>query len=146
MDLAFGDHAEIILSKLVPFKLIFATTSDPHCSPGVDNITLMGGDDVAFGGGNKDYLYGNEGQDTLVGDFGVLDFRTEIRPNRNLASIITFPDFTGDDELFGGDDDDILIGCEGDDVIWGEGRFFLKLTENGQSFICLLFCSHYLQS
>ena len=130
MDLAFGDHAEIILSKLVPFKLIFATTSDPHCSPGVDNITLMGGDDVAFGGGNKDYLYGNDGQDTLVGDFGVLDFRTEIRPNRNLASIITFPDFTGDDELFGGDDDDILIGCEGDDVIWGEGRFLLKLIEN----------------
>ena len=146
MDLAFGDHGEIILSEAEPFKLIAATTTDLYCSGGVDNITLMGGDDIGFGGGNKDYLYGNDGQDTLVGDFGKLDFRTEIRPNRYLASMIAFPDYQGDDELFGGNDDDILIGCEGDDVIWGEGRLLIKLIENALSFICPLFCSHHLQS
>ena len=50
MDLVFGDHGEIILSKDNPYKLVYATTTDASCTPGADNITLGKGDDLAFGG------------------------------------------------------------------------------------------------
>ena len=50
MDLVFGDHGEILLSEEVPYKLIFATTTHPNCTPGSDNITLGEDHDIAFGG------------------------------------------------------------------------------------------------
>ena len=50
MDLVFGDHGEIVLSRDNPYKLVYASTTDAGCTPGVDNITLGQGDDMAFGG------------------------------------------------------------------------------------------------
>ena len=50
MDLVFGDHGEILLSEEVPYKLIFATTTHPNCTPGSDNITLGEDHNIAFGG------------------------------------------------------------------------------------------------
>ena len=49
-DLVFGDHGEIKLSEDTPYKLVYATSIDAACTPGIDNITLGDGDDIAFGG------------------------------------------------------------------------------------------------
>ena len=40
MDLVFGDHAFILLNSTMPFKLEYAQTIYPNCTPGNDNITL----------------------------------------------------------------------------------------------------------
>ena len=67
----------------------------------------------SFLGRSDDRILGNEGQDTLVGDFGYINMEVEILPNRHLVSIIDQADYGGSDHLEGNEDDDLLIGGEG---------------------------------
>ena len=61
----------------------------------------------------EDHIEGDAGQDILFGDFGEYDSETEFLPFQNYRPIITDPDSAGNDTIFGGDDDDIIIGQEG---------------------------------
>ena len=47
----------------------------------------------------KDYIYGDDGNDILYGD-------EQADPSNNLNN----PDYYGDDEIYGGDGDDWLLG------------------------------------
>lgn len=109
-DLVFGDHAIIFMYNDPPFKLLNATTIDASCAQGEDNITLGDGNDIAFGGSLGDYIEGNEGQDTILGDFGLYRDLVEFLPNQYFESITDYFEYSGRDTIKGGDGDDILMG------------------------------------
>ena len=69
-------------------------------------------------GAHGDFVFGNEGQDIIFGDFGFYNAEVEW-PNRNFESIVDQTDHGGPDHLEGNDDDDFIIGGEGNDVILG---------------------------
>lgn len=119
IDLVFGDHGLIHLSKDDPYKLIYATTADAYCTPGSDNITLGDGDDLAFGGGSGDTIYGSAGQDVIYGDFGYFDAEIDILPHRKVVSIVDQWEYGGADHMYGDEDDDLIVGGEGNDFIEG---------------------------
>ncbi len=48
----------------------------------------------------------------ILGDFGVFDTETEFLDHQNYQSFIEFPESAGDDEIYGGDGDDFLLGQE----------------------------------
>jgi len=88
MDLVFGDHALIKLYENESHKLLFAQTILEYCAGGDDNITLGLGDDMAFGGAYNDYIEGNDGQDVILGDFGLFDATIEFLPNLPVLTIL----------------------------------------------------------
>ncbi|SMR98974.1 VCBS domain-containing protein [Vibrio mangrovi] len=71
-----------------------------------DHINGHGGDDVIDGGlGGADWLYGDNGDDTIFSSYG------------SEGDLLDGED--GDDHLYGRDGDDILIGGSGDDYLFG---------------------------
>ena len=87
------------------------------------------GDDTIFGGAGDDSLYGGTGDDLLVGDDKpenlaadtVADIKT-LGTSEDLDAFIQSVEGTdadGDDRLFGGTGDDVLLGMGGDDYIDG---------------------------
>lgn len=111
-DLVFGDHAKVFLYEDPPFKLLNATTTNASCSPGVDDIDLGEGNDIAFGGALGDTIRGGAGQDVILGDFGVWRDGEEFLRNQFFESIIDEYEHAGADTLYGGPGDDILMGQE----------------------------------
>lgn len=115
MDLVFGDHASIQYFEQ-SHQLKYATTIQTGCAGGDDYIDLGGGDDIAFGGAYNDVIYGQGGQDIILGDFGYYDAEIEFLPFQHFSSDIHHPDDTGDDEIYGGSDDDFIMGQEVSDA------------------------------
>lgn len=111
MDLVFGDHARIDF-YVQSHQLRYATTIETACTGGDDYIDLGEGDDIGFGGAYNDVIYGQGGQDILLGDFGYYDAEVEFLPFQHFVSDIHNPHDTGDDEIYGGDDDDFIMGQE----------------------------------
>lgn len=66
----------------------------------------------AFGGAYSDKIYGGEGNDVILGDFGLYDAREEFLPNQYYESIIYYHEYAGPDEIYGEDGDDVLMGQE----------------------------------
>jgi len=66
----------------------------------------------AFGGAFDDTIYGDAGQDIILGDFGHYDAQQEFLPWQNYVSNIHYPDLAGEDVIYGGPDDDVLMGQE----------------------------------
>ena len=64
-------------------------------------------------------MYGGEGQDSIVGDFGLYDARVEVWPFRHISSIIDYPEYGGRDYIEGNQGDDYLIGSEDGDTLRG---------------------------
>ncbi len=48
----------------------------------------------------------------ILGDFGVFDAETEFVNHQNYQSFIEFPESAGNDEIYGGDGDDFILGQE----------------------------------
>ena len=57
-----------------------------------------------------DYIEGNEGQDVILGDFGLWREGVEFLLNHFYESIIDDFEYAGSDEIHGGPGDDILLG------------------------------------
>ena len=106
----------------------------------LDSLTGRGGgDDTITGSKADDVIYGQEGDDLLVGDAPsgsgegstvgsiedtTVDSITKMSPDDLEAFIqsVEGTDADGDDRLFGGTGDDVLLGMGGDDYIdGGEG-------------------------
>ena len=66
----------------------------------------------AFGGDGNDYIEGNDGQDVLFGDFGQYDAEVEFLPGQNYIAIMLYGNSSGDDIIYGGNNDDIILGQE----------------------------------
>ena len=98
----------------------YATTYEASCSGGEDLISLLGQDDIAFGGALGDERSGGDGQDVLFGDFGIFDMAgEEFLPGQRYQTIITEAEWAGGDIIYGGAGDDIIFGQEGSDYIEG---------------------------
>lgn len=96
---------------------------------GDDTIIGSRADDIFFGQEGDDSLYGGTGDDLLVGDDKpenlaadtVADIKT-LGTSEDLDAFIQSVEGTdadGDDRLFGGTGDDVLLGMGGDDYIDG---------------------------
>lgn len=96
---------------------------------GDDTIIGSRADDIFFGQEGDDSLYGGTGDDLLVGDDKpenlaadtVADIKT-LGTSEGLDAFIQSVEGTdadGDDRLFGGTGDDVLLGMGGDDYIDG---------------------------
>ena len=114
---------------------------------GEDFIVAGKGEDLVYGGKNNDVIYGDQESDVLVGDLGD---DTLIGGN----GIITDPDVTGDDLLFGLDGNDVMEGNQGndsivggngddfgrggqdDDILWGEAGNDRLLGDLGNDTVC----------
>ncbi|MCA9170292.1 MAG: hypothetical protein KDB23_21590, partial [Planctomycetales bacterium] len=98
-----------------------------------DDDTLDGGtgDDVIFGGFGLDTIYGRAGRDTLLGDHGQLDFD-------NLGNFATLKTLDTDntsgtgDVIYGGADDNTILGGIGRDTITAGMHNDVILGDNGQ--------------
>ncbi|MBM6894978.1 VWA domain-containing protein, partial [Desulfovibrio piger] len=104
---------------------------------GLDSLTGRGGgDDTITGSKADDVIYGQEGNDLLVGDAPsesgegstvgsiedtTVDSITKMSPDDLEAFIqsVEGTDADGDDRLFGGTGDDVLLGMGGDDYLDG---------------------------
>jgi Ca2+-binding RTX toxin-like protein len=86
--------------------------ADTPASPGHADVILLGsGADLAAGGNGADLLYGEEGNDVLVGDNARFAFAGGA-----LTSVTDLGlGIGGDDDLWGGADDDVLRGQFGND-------------------------------
>lgn len=109
---------------------------------GDDSDTIYSGDDNDYvdGGIDDDFIHGGLGRDTLIGDHGSDTIMGDDGADLIFASSSTllYPDAvdavdpftdndmdvvdggTGDDTIYGGDDDDSLHGGTGVDYIYGE--------------------------
>ena len=96
-----------------------------------DVIYGQEGEDSIFGGAGDDSIYGGTGNDLLVGDElpdGVENITFEQLRDMNEDELNTFTDNVegmeadGDEQLYGGTGDDLLLGMGGDDYLdGGEG-------------------------
>lgn len=119
-DLAFGDHANILLYEWDPYRLAFATTADANCTGGSDSIILGEGNDIAFGGAKGkcvgrccnacylvenelhsclfvplvgDYIQGNQGQDVILGMCTISLIEMPVAPpaqEKAASNVISF--------------------------------------------------------
>ncbi|MEQ2654844.1 VCBS domain-containing protein [Desulfovibrio piger] len=103
----------------------------------LDDLTGRGGgDDVITGSSASDTIYGQEGDDLLVGDApsgsgegstvgSIEDTTVDSIKKMSIDDLDAFiqsvegTDADGDDRLFGGTGDDVLLGMGGDDYIDG---------------------------
>ena len=94
-----------------------------------DTIYGQEGDDTIYGGSGHDTLYGGTGDDLLVGDDKpenlAADTVADIKALGTDAALDAFidsvenPDADGNDQLFGGVGNDVLLGMGGDDYLDG---------------------------
>ena len=94
-----------------------------------DTIYGQEGHDTIYGGGGHDGLYGGTGDDLLVGDdkpenlaadtvADIKDLGTDAALDAFIDSVEN-PDADGNDQLFGGVGNDVLLGMGGDDYLDG---------------------------
>lgn len=94
-----------------------------------DTIYGQEGDDIIYGGSGHDTLYGGTGDDLLVGDDKPEDLNdVTVESIKKLVETDALDDFIksvegtdddGNDQLFGGVGDDVLLGMGGDDYLDG---------------------------
>lgn len=63
----------------------------------------------AFGGALGDTIDGGDGQDVILGDFGLFDAEVEFLPHQHYTSITTHSDYAGPDVIDGGPGDDFIM-------------------------------------
>jgi Ca2+-binding RTX toxin-like protein len=82
---------------------------------GSDTIYGNDDDDIILGGTAGDVIYGNENDDFVLGDFG------KITLVDNVTKLVETTDYNAGagDIIFGGSDEDVLVGGDGGDVIDG---------------------------
>ena len=94
-----------------------------------DTIYGQEGDDIIYGGSGHDTLYGGTGDDLLVGDDKSEDLNdVTVESIKKLVETdaldafidsVENPDADGNDQLFGGVGNDVLLGMGGDDYLDG---------------------------
>ncbi len=77
---------------------------------GEDTIFGEDGDDFLFGSDGSDAVYGAGGNDTIYGD-GSLDY--------NTLNVVDYDAQHGNDELYGGAGDDVILAFNGNDYVSG---------------------------
>ncbi|MBU1052980.1 MAG: hypothetical protein KKC46_04020 [Proteobacteria bacterium] len=93
---------------------------------GDDQLYGSNSNDALLGGEGHDLLAGGGGNDVIYGDYNssgaYIDWDFEVTPDKvvSFTNVNTNPTyFQGDDEIYGGSGDDIVVGGGGDDLIYG---------------------------
>ena len=99
---------------------IYGTSGDDVIAAGAgsDEIYGLSGDDVICGGPGSDQVFGDSGSDLLIGGAGGDQLNADGRLGEDNNAMV-FPEYSGDDKLYGGAGDDQVRGQPGDDLISG---------------------------
>ncbi len=106
-DTIYGDDGRDLIDAGVDADLVFG-------GQGGDEIVGSEGADTIDGGEGSDLIYG--GLNDVIGEALDLPDSVDLRPDNNRDSLLGG---SGDDTIFGRDDDDTLRGGTGNDVLDG---------------------------
>src|SRR5205085_30999 len=122
-DTLIGDQGEVDQFNGKVTRII--TTDVVDADGGVDDIFGNEGDDVILGGVKGDHLHGNDGNDIILGDEGQLQFNL-TGPNRDgnpdtVDNIETLqPNLGGSDVIEGNAGNDRAFGGAAGDFVYGD--------------------------
>ena len=114
-DIILGDNGKVIRNGADEVERI--QTMDP-ASGGADTLYGNDGNDILIGGSSGDAVYGGAGNDVILGDNGVVIRKPDAGSKNDIYS--TDLGIGGDDNLNGQEGDDIIIGGPGNDQLTGE--------------------------
>ena len=152
-DVLFGDNGEVLFTtefrtqkernrdNTADIELSIKTGTVISEIRSTDTLNETGGadiveggvdDDVIIGGVSGDILRGDIGNDVIIGDNGRLDFAgdNDLRTLDLIES--THLSVGGNDEIFGDEGNDIVIGGAAADEITGDAGNDVMLGDNGQ--------------
>ena len=95
---------------------------------GNDLIDLGAGDDIANGGQGSDVIIGGAGADRIMGDF--INLGTDLYPLSAHGADVLIGD-AGADRIEGNGGDDEIYGGADDDVLWGDDTYGLPASYHG---------------
>jgi Ca2+-binding RTX toxin-like protein len=123
-DVILGDNGKVTMPGEV-IELI--ETTDPAIG-GSDTIEGNEDKDIILGGAYGDDIWGNAGDDYLLGDNGKVTMPGEV------VELIetTDPAIGGSDTIEGNDGDDVILGGAFGDDIWGNDGNDIILGDNGK--------------
>jgi Ca2+-binding RTX toxin-like protein len=131
-DIILGDNGEILFAGYSSehpdnfgIKELIRTTDSADDTGGHEYVEGQLGNDVIFGGvnGSDDVLFGNAGDDVILGDNGELDFDfNDADHNLDTLDLIrSYRDGLGGTDIISGlQGDDVLIGGTGGDMMYGD--------------------------
>jgi len=129
-DIMVGDNGEMLFAGKTPVADNFGvlsrvrTTDTSDSTGGHEYAEGELGADVIFGGvnGSVDVLFGNAGNDVILGDDGELDFDFDGTHDLTTLDLIrSYRDgLGGTDQISGNAGDDVLIGGTGGDQMYGD--------------------------
>ena len=142
-DYAIGDNGKVVL---VGNKVSYLTTSDAaEATGGADTISGNAKGDFVLGGVGGDTIYGdaategaNDGNDTILGDQGRLDFNLSAADgydgNPATLDLAQSADtgLGGADTIFGNGADDVVLGGAAGDTVHGNSGNDLVLGDFGR--------------
>lgn len=132
MDVATGGGSDAVIGSDQDDRIDTGADDDlVHGAPGDDRIWLGGGDDIGIGGAGDDKILGEAGDDSIVGGPGddtikmgdghdVSAFGFEFMQDvNNFDGFVVFPDLPFDDEEANNEEggNDQISGGNGDDII-----------------------------
>ena len=124
-DLALGDDGTVTFVNFTDPQTILATNPDLG---GNDTVTADGtiGDNILFGQAGADSVIGGETEDIIIGDLALIELSDAniAITGQSAVDRLTYiegirPDIAFDDELFGQGGRDLIWGGFGDDDIFG---------------------------
>ena len=148
-DIIIGDNGELfyanddIAENFGRLEQV-RTTDTSNSTGGADMAHGELGDDIIFGGvnGSVDVLFGNVGNDVMLGDNGEVDFAfgqdtaSPLDDDTNLDTLDLIRSYRdglgGTDEISGNAGDDVLMGGTGGDLMYGDDAMASAGTDDGE--------------
>ncbi len=141
-DIILGDNGEILfadeyIAENFGVMELIRTTDESNATGGHDYAEGQLGADVILGGvnGSVDVLFGNDGQDVILGDNGELDFDfNDSAHNLDTLDLIrSYRDGLGGTDIISGSaGDDVLIGGTGGDEMYGDDAAASHGADDGE--------------
>lgn len=127
-DVVVGDNGQAMFTEFAALELV---TSTAPSIGGDDDILVGDGDDVVIGGFGKDFINASrpdgpnpaaplgtdEGKDIILGDNGMLTFRTSGSESLIQTARTTDATLGDDDWIFAGNGFDVVLGGTARDII-----------------------------
>ncbi|UCE37655.1 MAG: DUF4347 domain-containing protein [Thermoplasmata archaeon] len=127
-DIILGDNGKITMPDEV---IQVIETTDP-ATGGSDIIEGNDDDDKILGGAAGDFIWGNLGNEVILGDNGRLDFVVDGDADTLDLIETTDPSIGGIDTIEGNEGEDTILGGPYGDYIWGHENNDLILGDNGR--------------
>jgi Ca2+-binding RTX toxin-like protein len=140
-DIIVGDNGEMLFAQdSITHKSgvlsVVRTTDTTDATGGHEYAEGELGDDVIFGGANAsvDVLFGNAGNDVILGDNGELNWDLDGLGDLSTLDLIrSYRDGVGgEDHISGNAGDDVLIGGTGGDQMYGDDADASAGTADGE--------------